>query len=115
MHVERTRHVDASEPDEAGMYDYFYEYDVYRFTVGPTCVVARSYTDQPDEAHFLRIEVEGQGRLMTSADFLDPLVSAARAHLQAIGKVRLSWLSGREVGYESVPTAAAPGARTSSV
>ena len=113
MHVERTHHVDASEPDEAGMYDYFYEYDIYRFTDGPTCVVARSYAHEPDEAHFLRVEIEGHSRPMTDADFLDPLVFAAQGHLRAIGKVRLSWLSDRGVGYELVPAAVAPSARTS--
>lgn len=50
MHIECTHHIDASEPDEDGMHEYYYEYDMYRFTDGALCLVARSYSDEPDEA-----------------------------------------------------------------
>lgn len=41
MHIECVRQIDSSEPDESGMYDYYYEYDIYRFTDGPLCLIAR--------------------------------------------------------------------------
>ena len=108
MQIERTHHVDASEPDVAGLYEYFYEYDMFRFSDGSNCIVARSYVDEPDEAHFLRVEIDGQRRSMTDADLADPLLLAAQSHLLSIGKVRLNWLSGRGNGYEAVPAAHVP-------
>ena len=51
------RRVDSSEPDEFGMCDYYYKYDIYRFTDEPMCFIACSYIDEPDEAHFLGIDV----------------------------------------------------------
>ncbi|GAB2473843.1 hypothetical protein GCM10027082_26520 [Comamonas humi] len=103
MQIECTRHLDASEPDEDGGHDYYYEYDIYRFTDGALCLVARSYTDEPDEAHFLNLLEHGQLRLLADADLAHPLLLAARAHLLATGKTRLHWLSGRGQGYEPLP------------
>lgn len=104
MLIECTRHIDASEPDADGFYDYHYEYDIYRFTDGAACVMARSYTYQEDEAHFLRIELDGVPRLLTDADLARPLFLEARDHLIGLGKTRLQWLSGRGNGYEPVPS-----------
>lgn len=104
MRVERDRLIDASEPDEHGDYEYHYEYDIYRFIDGSECLVARSYTDEPDEAHFLRIEQNGHYRLMMDADLAHPLLIAALDYLRTEGKLHFRWLSGRGNGYESVPT-----------
>jgi hypothetical protein len=103
MHVECVREVDASEPDADGAYEYHYEYDVHRFTEDGVCFVARSYTDTPDEAHFLCIECDGRRRLLADADLDHPLFLAAAAHLRGIGKGQLNWLSGRGNGYEPLP------------
>jgi hypothetical protein len=103
MLIECTRHIDASEPDADGFYDYHYEYDVYTFSDGAVCFVARSYTHEPLEAHFLRIDLVGESRLLTDADLTHPLFLQARAHLLGAGKVHLHWLSGRGNGYESLP------------
>ena len=103
MHVECTRYVDASEPDADGMYDYHYEYDIYHFTEGAISIKARSYTDEPGEAHFLAIELHGKHRLLADADLKLPLMRAAQEHLRLAGKTDVRWLSGRGNGYEPVP------------
>lgn len=103
MHVEHSHRIDASERDAAGRYDYYYEYDLYRFVEGTIGLVARSYIDEADEAHFLRIQIDGNERLMEDADLARPLFMATREHLRSIGKVQLRWLSGRGDGYEPVP------------
>ena len=103
MQVERTHHIDASEPDDAGMHEYHYEYDIYRFVDETACFVARSYTDQPTEAHFLGVQVDGRDRLLTDADLAHPLCLAAQDYLRGEGKIELNWLSGRGNGYEAVP------------
>lgn len=103
VQVERARHVDCSEPDASGAVDYHYEYDLYRFTQGARCLVARSYVDTPDEAHFLGIEVDGKSRLLKRADMQHPLCLFAQAQLRREGKQQLRWLSGRGNGYEPVP------------
>lgn len=103
MQIERTHHIDASDPDESGSYEYYYEYDLYRFTQGDACLVARSYADEPNEAHFLRIEERDSVRPLISQDLNSPLLMAAQAYLRANGKTTLSWLSGKGNGYEQVP------------
>ncbi|KOR47226.1 hypothetical protein [Xanthomonas oryzae] len=107
MPVERLRHVDCGEPDASGAYDHYYEYDIYRFTDGVAYLIARSYTDTPDEAHFLNIDVDGKSRLLQHADLLHPLCVFARASPRRGGK-RLRWLSGGRHGYAPVPADSTP-------
>lgn len=109
MKIERTRHVDASEQDESGGYDYYYEYDIYLFTDGSASLAARSYVDEPHEAHFLSIEEHGHSRTLVDADLKRPLFQAAQSHLRREGKTDLRWLSGRGDGYEPVPAGGAEG------
>ncbi|WP_267108030.1 hypothetical protein [Xanthomonas sacchari] len=101
MHVDITHHVDASEPDDG--YGYSYAYTLYRFSDGRDRLLARSYDDDADHAHFLNIEVDGHVRLMIDADLRHPLLLAAAAYLGETGKRRLRWLSGRGDGYEPLP------------
>lgn len=108
MQIERSRHIDASEqdaPDASDGYDYYYEYDLYRFTDGTVSLTARSYVDEPDDAHFLAIEEQGCQRTLVDADLGTALFQSARSYLHAEGKTRLRWLSGRDDGYEPVPMA----------
>ena len=99
MNVDRTRHIDAGEPDESGKYDYYYEYDLYRFTQSGLCLVARSYTSEPESAHFLRFETASDSRPLARGDLSSPIVRAAREFLLREGKVVLSWLSSEAGGY----------------
>ncbi|RYF09027.1 MAG: hypothetical protein EOO31_00370 [Comamonadaceae bacterium] len=108
MHIERTRHIDCSEPDATGGYDYYYEYDVYRFTDVSHCLTARSYTDEPGEAHFLSMETHGRRRTLVDADLANPLFQLAQSYLRGQGKTRMHWLSGRGNGYEPVPVPVLP-------
>lgn len=103
MQVERVRHVDCGEPDASGIYEYYYEYDIYRFIDAATSLVARSYTDTPAEVHFLTIEVAGKSRTLQPADLARPLCALAQAYLRREGKLEIRWLSGRGNGYEPVP------------
>ncbi|MBK6726372.1 MAG: hypothetical protein IPG63_03790 [Xanthomonadales bacterium] len=102
MRVDRTRHIDSSEPDASGMLDYYYEYDIYRFVEGAECLVARSYTDSPQEAHFLRWELGSQQRSLQRSDFARPVAFAAEAFLRSEGKIELKWL-GEQGTYERLP------------
>ncbi|MSS75767.1 MAG: hypothetical protein EXR90_02455 [Methyloglobulus sp.] len=56
MHIEKTHHVDASEPDADGLYEWRYEYDLYSFSDVSIFVVARTYVSEPDAVYFLHIE-----------------------------------------------------------
>ncbi len=85
------------------MYEYYYEYDIYRFTDGPESFTARSYIDQANEAHFLRAEFNGKLRTLVDADLKHPLFLLAQSHLRNEGKLHLRWLSGKRDGYEAVP------------
>ncbi len=103
MQIERTHHIDSSGPDEAGMYDYYYEYDVYCFSDGPFCLIARSYTDMPDEASFMSIAKNGKRRLLSKADLAHPLLLMAQAHLHDEGKTHLNWFNGKLSQYQPLP------------
>lgn len=107
MRVDITHHIDTCEPDALGEYEYYYEYDIYRFSAGLSdqsgvTLVARSYGDTRDEAHFLSIELRGSPRLLRAADLQMPLFVEAVAYLRNAGKHKISWLSGRGNGYELV-------------
>ena len=100
MKVETSHHIDASEPNADGMYDYRYEYDTYTFSDGTATLIARSYSDEDEEAHFLRIEVNGEPRFITSADLERPLLTNAVTYLHQVGKKELNWLNHHGNGYE---------------
>lgn len=100
MEIESTHHIDAGEKGADGRYDYYYEYDLYRFSDGATVIVARSYTDEPQETHFLRIERDGKPDLLKAEDLRQTLFVQSVHYLRGIGKQKLSWLSGRAGDYE---------------
>ncbi|WP_440091664.1 hypothetical protein ACTACL_14780 [Pseudomonas syringae] len=100
IRMERYHHIDASEQDKDGFYDYYYEYDMYYFTEGTLSLVARCYTDDADEANFMGIEFDGYDRALESDDRSLPLVSAALAQLKADGKTKFFTFTGK--GYEPV-------------
>ena len=56
MQVEFSHHIDASEADAEGFYEYYYEYDIYRYTLGAQCLVVRSYSDASTQASVLRLQ-----------------------------------------------------------
>lgn len=98
MDVRIERHVDASDPDANGAHDYFYEYDLYRFSDGTASYFARSYTDTPEEAHFLKHARGNRERLLRPSDHDDPLFQDAVTWLRSAGKSELKVLSPTE-GY----------------
>ncbi|NGN40696.1 hypothetical protein G6N74_06440 [Mesorhizobium sp. CGMCC 1.15528] len=102
MNVETTHHIDASDPDENGYYDYFYEYDIYRFSNEQSAFVARSYVDTPAEVHFLKCGLGSEERLLTTRDLREPLFVEAFGYLRNLGKTQINWLDRKAGGYRSV-------------
>ncbi|MEI5677493.1 MULTISPECIES: hypothetical protein [unclassified Mesorhizobium] len=103
MNVETTHHIDASDPDENGYYDYFYEYDIFRFSDDRSTFFARSYVDTPDEVHFLKCGPGSEERLLTARDLREPLFAEACGYLRNLGKTQINWLDRKDGGYRSVP------------
>ena len=106
MDVDKRHYVDASAPDADDADAYRYAYDIYRFTEGGTCLVARGYDDQPDAAHFLRLDEGTHSRALFADDLRSPLAAAAIGHLLGEGRRILTWLNpDSDVGYDAVPAA----------
>ncbi|WNF48366.1 hypothetical protein RHP75_08120 [Pseudomonas sp. SG20056] len=97
MRVEITHHIDSSEQDADGFYDWYYEYYLYSFVDGDTELVARSYTTDQDKAQIISIKRNGIRASLTSKDMQLSIVSEAVQHLRSAGKIEISWLS--EAGY----------------
>jgi hypothetical protein len=104
MHIEKSHHVDASEPDADGLYEWRYEYDLFHFSQAPLTLIARSYTSTPGTVHFLRLEWEDLRRGLKREDFSRPIVHDAVKYLRANGFHHIEWLT--DAGYEAVPVAA---------
>src|SRR5262245_56271745 len=102
MDVRVTHHVEEIPGNPPGC-ESRYEYDLYFFfsNEGPA-LVARSYVQIPEEAHFLRIESNGRMRALTLDDLRGPLFSEAKRYLAELGKHELTWLSGNGNGYEPI-------------
>lgn len=103
MHVEKTHHVDASEPNADGLYEWRYEYDLYSFSHASISMVARTYVSELDAVYFLRIEQGTLRRGITPKEFSLPVFREAVAYLRDAGFRRVEWLG--ESGYEPVPEA----------
>ena len=104
MRTETTHHVDASEADEKGRYEWRYEYDLHRFIDEDRTLVARSYPDSTKTAQFLRFEVQGTSMAVTQEHISDRLLQQAAAHLRNLGKTEIQYL-GPE-GYAPLRTEA---------
>jgi hypothetical protein len=102
MEVERVRHLDCSEPDKFGMHEYYYEWDDYWFTDGALFLLARSHTDEPEEADFMGINLDGESREIALTDLSHPLFIAAYAYLLTEGKVKFNRFTGK--GYKVMDT-----------
>ena len=100
LQVEYSHHIDASEPDAEGFYEYYYEYDIYRFRLGNLSLVVRSYSDTSAQANVLRLEEAGKSRPLQPKDLKNPLVQQAREHLQSLGKQELRWFNPRHARYD---------------
>lgn len=104
MDIRKSHHVENGEPDEQGLFDYYYEYDIYEFRENGVCYVARSYTDEPQEAHFLRKESEGSAAHLTEDDLENPLFRRAAQELKKEGKKEVRYFhfeSGRYLSIEN--------------
>ena len=100
MQVEFSHHIDASEADAEGFYEYYYEYDIYRFTLGGLSLVVRSYSDTCEQASVLRLEEAGKSRPLQPKDLKSPLLQQAREHLQSLGKQDLRWFNPKYARYD---------------
>ncbi len=100
MQVAKTHHIDCSERGADGLYEWYYEYDLFRFVEGDVALVARSYVDSPAEAHLLRVERAEKPCQLSAADLGSPLAIAAIGYLRDCGIRKLQWLS--PSGYASI-------------
>jgi hypothetical protein len=105
VRVSRSHCVDKMGPDRNGLHVFHYEYDLYEFTEGFETLHARSYAIEPEEAHLLAIELDGQRRFLTADDLDKPLPKAAKRYLRRAGKGNLKWLdpNNEEGGYSPIP------------
>lgn len=114
MRVSVDHHVDASDTDADGFHDWYYEYDVYRFSRGGRSFVVRAYSDEPGRAAFLACELKIFGfrrhRLLNAADLRSPLFAAAVAHLRDLGMNSFDRLTKAD-GYVPVGGPNADGSR----
>ena len=104
LHVEKNYYEDIGPRDPNGRPMFAYRYYLFRFTCndGET-LVARSYLDNPSEAHFLRLETVAPHRPIDAADFRRPLFIDAVEYLRKQGKDNITWLSFDAQGYVPVP------------
>lgn len=97
MEIVKTHHIDASEPDENGLHDYYYEYDIYAFSEDGVSYVARRYTDEPEIAHFLKMRTGQDWRLLEASDFNTAMFAEATACLRQEGAKQIQVLG--KLGY----------------
>jgi hypothetical protein len=83
MNVISTHHVDASQPDARGKYEWRYAYTIYEFSNDSgTRFVARSYDDDPTRASFLSaIHADGSEEFYSAAWYDSELFLAAARYL----------------------------------
>jgi hypothetical protein len=92
MKVRVSQHIDKSDLNENGFYDYYYDFNIYAFSEGEVTYYARSYNDEPNEAHFTNGERGGKVFYLSKADFKTDLCIEACLYLQASAWQRLRYL-----------------------
>jgi|SRR3989339_287733 len=100
MNIISTHHIDASDVNADGSYDYYYEYDIYEISDKNTKLMARSYIDEPEKVHFLSIqENKSKKRLLNKKDLKSLLIKEAIKYFVSNGKYMISYLSNTNRGY----------------
>jgi len=84
--------VDKIGPKANGFYEFYYEFDDYKFAHGLETLHARSYTHGPEEAFLSGIELDDQWKFLAKADLRKPLARAAQEYLRRAGKTDIKWL-----------------------
>lgn len=105
MHVERTHHVDRIPEDPALPVLQRYEYDIFRFSEGNEVLVARSYSFDQLDVHFLRRESGPEHFGITRKDTTTTLFLSAVSYLRGIGRSDIRWLNIEGEGYEALSDA----------
>ncbi len=101
LNVIKTHHIDKGEKDDNGLYDYYYEYDVYVFSRDGYSLRVRSYFETPSEASLLVIFEDGVERFLTQEDLKSSFIKDAIEYLKQDGKNKFDWLdtSNKDAGY----------------
>jgi hypothetical protein len=108
MTISKTHHIDASEPNEQGTYDYYYAYTVYVFAQADVEYTARSYDDEPQKVAFVGKGVNGTTRRIVANDLNSPLFTQAVRYLKTSeGKGSFWFLDSRnrKSGYTQIAVA----------
>lgn len=97
-----SHHIDASQRNAQGDYDWFYEYDVIEFTDQASSIklTARSDANTPFEANFLDLKNQHAQQIAID-DQLQAMFKFAIAYLKILGKTKINYLS--EYGYALQP------------
>ena len=103
MKVEKTHHIEASEPNEDGSYDYHYEFHQIRIAVGEEVLIARSYVEQPEEVVLMCIERNGALEDISWKDLSGPLLTQALAYLRGEEYSSIRWVEPGTLQYADVP------------
>ena len=61
--VFRQHCIDKMGPDAEGYTEFYYDFEVFEFSLGTTMLRGRAYADTPEEAHLLGMQVDGENRV----------------------------------------------------
>jgi hypothetical protein len=103
--VSREHCIDKMGPDQDGYYEFYYDYELFEFSLGTTILHGRSYLDDPEEAHLTGVEVAGETKFLAVTDLQGILPRAAIHYFHTCGKTQLNWLdpSNELNGYSAIP------------
>ncbi|MDJ0758290.1 MAG: hypothetical protein QNJ19_02785 [Woeseiaceae bacterium] len=105
IEVTRSKGVDKMGPDEDGLYEFYYDFELFEFRSGSRVVHGRAYADQENEASLIAIYEDGERRLMSVSDLQADLGRAAIRYFKNIGKTDIKWLDpdNKVTGYSPIP------------
>lgn len=102
MQVQCSHHIDASDPDANGDYEYYYEYDIFLFSEGELTLQARSYSDESRSVSLMGLKQAGKHRTLEYKDLQRPLVQQAVDYMRNAGKTEVRWFNLQYARYEPV-------------
>ena len=105
MTISKTHHIDASDPNAEGQYNYHYAYTTYVFTHNGVEYTARSYDDEPDKVAIVGKSVRAKAQTISAGDLNTPLFTQALHHLKTIEGKQSFWyldLLNKQTGYTQI-------------
>ncbi len=97
MEISKEHIIDCGDKSEDGSYDFYYEFDLYKFKFKSIVFLAKSYKDESELVSFFGVDIEGKREMIVKEQLKSDMFVQAVEYLRGQDFKKIDILT--EVGY----------------